>query len=147
MNRTNNDSVITEEIARDFQAQLNAHCRILGKGLSIGANWRQTERVLDTIADHGVEVPPMYLLVKDHKKVDGSGLPPTRPVVSACASMGVHLTNVLSDILEPLANKIGTSFEFISTEDLLSKIDKHNTGLEDIKKHYGKKNLKRNDPQ
>ena len=81
----------------------------------------------------------MYLLVKDHKGMDSEGLTPTRPVVSACSSMGVHLTNILSTILEPLATRLGKNYEFISTEDMLAKIDKFNGDLEGIRDYYANK--------
>ena len=59
--------------------------------------------------------------------------------MSACASMGVHLSNILSNILEPLALRLGAGYEFVSTEDMLSKIDQYNENIEDIRKFYSEK--------
>ena len=87
---TRKDEVIDEEKARQFQKQLNGYCRILGKALNIGGTWGHNDRVLDTITSDSCEVPPMYLLIKDHKGRGENGLIPTRPVVSGCKSMGVH---------------------------------------------------------
>ena len=63
---------------------------------------------------------------------------PNRPVVNACPSMGVHLTNILSSILEPLAIRLGALYELISTEDMLANIDIYNGNLEEIRAHYSK---------
>ena len=78
----------------------------------------------------------MYLLLKDHKSLTSDGLIPTRPVVSGNSSMGVHLTNILSEILEPLARRLGGGYELLSTEDLLAKIDQYNGSIEEIRRYY-----------
>ena len=77
--------------------------------------------------------------MKDHKKLGEDGLIATRPVVSGCKSMGVHLTNILSEILEPLAIRMGMGYEFVSTEDLLAKLDRHNANIGGIKRYYEEK--------
>ena len=91
LKHTLKDKVITEEQAAKFQRQLIGHCKVWTKILNTGGDWGHRDRVMDTVVDKGVEVPPMYLLIKDHKGRDQDGLLPTRPVVSACSSMGVHL--------------------------------------------------------
>ena len=53
-------------------------------------------------------------------------LPKTRPVVSGCQSMGVHLSNILSELIESLADEMEGSSEFLSCEDFLSRVDDHN---------------------
>ena len=61
----------------------------------------------------------MYLVVKDHKEVPEGDLPKTRPIVSGCRSMGVHLADLLSEVVEGLADKIEDKIEVISNEDML----------------------------
>ena len=112
---------------------------MLSKEFNIGGDWNHLDRVLDKVTSQGCEVPPMYLLLKDHKKVSPDSLIPTRPVVSGCSSMSVHITNILSDILEPLARRLGIEYEFQSTEDLLAKIDNYNDRLQEIREHYEEK--------
>ena len=53
--------------------------------------------------------------------------------------MGVHLANILSDILEPFANVLGLQYEFVSTEDMLGRMDRHNAEVEAIKDFYERK--------
>ena len=79
------------------------------------------------IQDHNSEVADMYLLFKDHKKWSpDSGDPlPSRPVVSGNQTCNVHLSELLSEILEPVAKEM-LEAEILSSEDALQKISKVN---------------------
>ena len=74
----------------------------------------------------------MSLLVKDHKKVEEGKLPKTRPVVSASEGIGTSFSNILSEIVEPLADSLTDSMEVISTEDFISRIEETNESLAKI---------------
>ena len=52
--------------------------------------------------------------------------PPTRPVCGAVNGMDVHLSNILSPIVEAVANEMKDKAEVISTDDALSVIDQYN---------------------
>ena len=67
----------------------------------------------------------LRLLLKDHKKELK-----TRQVVSGNESNTVGLSNIMSDLVESIANAVENSNETISTEDLLSKIVECNKALE-----------------
>ena len=67
------------------------------------------------------------------KLVKPGELPPTRPVCSGCSSMGVHLSNILSDIIDAIANSMKNKIEVVSTEDLLNKIDEYNKKVDKTK--------------
>ena len=82
--------------------------------------------IIDTVTSESCEIQPMSLLGKDHKVIIPGELPKCRAVMSGCKSMGVHFTNLNSDILEPLASILGRENEFMLTEDLLNKTDVHN---------------------
>ena len=92
----------------------------------LGQQLGQVTRMRETLLSKSVQVPPMYLLVKDHKQVPQGSLPPTRPVVSGCKGMNLHLNDIVSDILEPLARNMEENEEFISTEDALALVDSLN---------------------
>ncbi len=68
----------------------------------------------------------MKLLVKDHKPLGADGLPLTRPVVGASRGINVALSNILSDIIEPVSKTIPTSGDVISSEHMLSEVNKLN---------------------
>ena len=69
--------------------------------------------------------------VKDHKPVQPDGTPKTRAVVSSQNGMNFHLSNLVSQILEPLADDVG-KHEGISSEDLLANIDDINIKMKDL---------------
>ena len=54
------------------------------------------ERMSDSLIHNSCEVSKMSHLIKDHKLVGEDGLPPTRPVVSACPSERAQGVEVLS---------------------------------------------------
>ena len=68
-------------------------------------------------------VPPMNLLIKDHKKLPEDGVPPTRLVVSASRGINVALSNIIRDVLEPMARGIKDSGEVTSMEHYLNEIN------------------------
>ena len=73
----------------------------------------------------GQNLASLRLLLKDHKKELK-----TRQVVSGNESNTVGLSNIMSDLVESLANAVENPSEVISTEDLLSKIHDCNLELE-----------------
>ena len=66
----------------------------------------------------------MYLLYKDHKgwKWGDGGSPPTRPIASGNQGMNMHLSEMISEVVEPVADVYKHGFEAISTEDLLANL-------------------------
>ena len=125
---TRKDQEITPEEVAETQRKLNGHASMLQKGFGIGDNWGHGDRVRDTIINHSDAVPPMYIMVKDHKEIPKGSWPKTRPVVENCRGMGVHVSNIVSDVVESLANSLEGDFEVISTEDVRARIDEYNTG-------------------
>ena len=68
----------------------------------------------------------LWILFKDHNYWESSkgGPPPTRPVMGGNGGRNVHLSELLSWLLEPLANSMmGRSAEVISDEHLKQKMD------------------------
>ena len=95
----------------------------------MGSSWNHKDTFRTTCINHTANMPSMYMMIKDHKQPDQEELPKTRPVVSSQNGMNVHLSNIISEVLEPLAERVGTN-EIISSEDLLSKVDKVNKQLQ-----------------
>ena len=69
-----------------------------------------TGMVRETLINHSDAVPPMYIMVKDHKEIPKGSWPKTRPVVANCRGMGVHVSNIVSDVVESLANSLEWDF-------------------------------------
>ena len=98
------------------------------KIFKIGKGWNHEDRIRETMLNEGLAVYPVSLLHKDHKVWDkyGSKPPPTRHVAGGHVGMNMHLSEILSDILEPIVGTLEGGEEVISTEDLLARIDELN---------------------
>ena len=118
-----NHKEISWDKAAATQRTLNGHTSMWIKMAGLGQELGQVDRMRETFLNKSVQVPPMYLLLKDQKKVPEGSLPKTRPVVSGCKGMNLHLNDIVSDILEPLARNMEGNEEFISTEDALAFVD------------------------
>ena len=117
-----------EEVNLEFllknQNRLNGHVSMLLKTFNAGADWNHQARLRATKLTHSLSVAPLYLLFKDHKgwTVEAGGPPPTRPVASAGGGQDDHLSETISTVLEPVANKMKGGMETTSTPDFISKI-------------------------
>ena len=99
---------------------------MLIKTFRFGQDWKHGQRHRETKINKSWNAPDLSLLAKDNKKWDPTKGPiPTRAVVGANQGQNVHLSDVVSDILEPLATCM-ISMEAISSEDWLSNIDEYN---------------------
>ena len=72
----------------------------------------------------------MSLLIKDHKKWSiESGDPfPSRPVISGNNGLNCHISEIISQIIEPVAF-VANGSDIDSTDDLLAKVEKLNLKL------------------
>ena len=129
---TKKDEVMTLSKVKSTQTELNGHVSMLMKIFKIGAEWGHTERFRETMLTNSLSVCPLYLLYKDHKGRDLSKgpVPPTRPVASGNRGMNMNMSEILSDILEPIADGVEDSYEVISTEDMVARMIKVDRSLE-----------------
>ena len=86
----------------------------------------------ENIIDHGLEVPKMKILIKDHKEwsPDSHKRLPSWPVVNRRAWYNSHLSEVLSQILEPIAVEM-LGAEINSTEEALAAFESLNRKIDD----------------
>ena len=119
---TAKDTEVDEKFVNDTQRRLNGHVSMWIKSLDMGADWKHHDRLRETQINHSKCVAPFYLLVKDHK----SGPLSTRPVCGAVNGMDVHLSNILSPIIETVADEMKEKDEVISTDDALSRVNSFN---------------------
>ena len=89
------------------------------------------KKMLENLLDHGLEVPEMKILIKDHKvwsHQSGKAVP-SRPVVNGRGGHNTHLSEVLSQILEPIALDM-TGAEICSTEEALASFERINERIQ-----------------
>ena len=99
------------------------------KVFKIGKYWDHGPRIRETIMGESLSICPLSLLFKDHKGwTAGSGtVPPTRPVVGGHMGINLHLSELVSDILDPVVGHYEGGMEVISTEDLIARMEMLNT--------------------
>ena len=121
---------------KENQKLLNGAVSMLLKIFRVGKDCKHESRWRESMLSSSLETCPLWLLFKDHKNWTSSkgGSPPTRPVMGGNSGMNSHLSEILSWLLEPLADSMmGKSSEVISDEDLKHKIDKLNLANKDWK--------------
>ena len=127
---TSKDREVNLSFVEEKQKECNGHCSMLMKVFRIGEDWKHSGRHRETRINKSCNIPPLRLLVKDHKVWDPSkGPPQTRPVCSSNVGQNVHLSDIVSDVLEPVATARKT-MEIISVEDWLSQVDAHNAKVD-----------------
>ena len=122
------DEVVGWDVIKEAQKEINGHVAMAIKMFGIGRNWGHTDRIRETMLGETLAICPVSLLFKDHKNwtKESGGVPPTRHVAGGHKGMNLHLSEIISDILEPLVETLGGD-EVISTEDLLAQVDILNT--------------------
>ena len=101
------------------------------KILLVGKNWDHEDRHRAAMINHSLAVCPFYLLFKDHKGWEGhmGGPPPTRGIASANSGQNVHMSEIISLIVEPIVDSMTGGLEKISTADVLASVDELNQKL------------------
>ena len=90
------------------------------------------ERVRESMINQSLSLCPMYLLFKDHKgwSCEMGTAPPTRPIASGNAGMNMHLSELISGLVEPVVDQYVGGNEVISTEDFTAGLVELNRTLE-----------------
>ena len=96
-------------------------CKLHG----IGKDWNHTSRVRESMLGEALATCPLSLLYKDHKGWTSHlwTCLPTRAVAGGHLGMNLHLSEVVSDLVEPLVDKHIGGRENISTEDMIARIE------------------------
>ena len=130
MEHVKKDVPISWRDVKYLQGQVNGHMWWMNKIVGYGQK-KEHERMNRNTQNVSMEVPTMVLLVKDHKKWDeNSNKPiPSRPVVSGSRGINTHLSEFLSEILEPITHEMGSA-EVCSTEETLAHFDDINSRID-----------------
>ena len=120
---TRKDTPISWEEVRYIKNQVNSHMWWYCKMWSYCKN-TDPERMLNNVTVSGIDLPEMSLLVKDHKSwsVDSGEPVPTRPVMSGNCTVNTHLSELISELIEPVVLEYEGA-EVQSSEEVLALID------------------------
>ena len=127
---TAKDELISWDKLKYLRNQVNGHMLWLTKIVSYSVKNDQ-QRMLKNNFVSDLDVPEMSILIKDHKKwsVDSGEPVPSRPVLSGNNTINTHLSELISELLEPIASEF-TGAEIQSTEEALSILDEINWSIE-----------------
>ena len=133
MKHVKEDEVVGNEVLSEAQREINGHVAMMTKIFKIGKSWNHQDRVRETLMGESMSVCPVSLLYKDHKGwVPGGGSkPPTRPVAGGHLGINLHISEVVSDILDPVVELVEGGKEIISTEDMVAKVEMLNDKMKD----------------
>lgn len=79
---TEKDTLITRQDTEKIQDRIYNHTSMWLKMMNADKDHNHTGRIRGTMLNQDASVPPMYMLIKDHKPVGDSGGPNIRLVVS-----------------------------------------------------------------
>ena len=130
---TDKDIEVDLNFLLENQRRINGHISMLVKTFMVGSGQKHHSRIRALRITHSLSIAPSYLLFKDHKgwSLDMGTPAPTRPVVSAGSGQNDHLSEIISQSLEPVANTWRGGMEVPSTGAFLDKVNTINTqGLE-----------------
>ena len=123
---TEKDEEVDLNFVKNNQKEVNAHTAMWLKIWKYGANWKHEDRHRETKINQSCSVSPLWLLMKDHKAWNPEEGPKTRPVCGTNKGMNVHFSDLVSEVLEPVATARQGTAEVISTEDMVSLINDFN---------------------
>ena len=134
---TGKDEEIDRKGIIEIEKQLNGHVFFWSKIWGSGEDHGHRDRIIDSKVVSSEQLADLYLLYKDHK----AGRK-TRPVATGCTSNTRGFSNCVSDLLESVNKASLETYEAISSEDMLAKVEKYNEEAEKIMKE-GKEKLYR----
>ena len=91
-------------VVKDSQKELNGHVSMILKIFKVGKYWDHSQRIRETTMGEGLSIGPLSLLFKDHKgwsPTEGTA-PPTRPVVGGHLGVNLHISELVSEIIDPV---------------------------------------------
>ena len=129
LKHTKNDIEVGWEVIKESQKELNGHVSMLIKFFKIGSYWEHGPRIRETMMGEGLSTCPLSLLFKDHKgwSPKSGSVPPTRPVVGGHLGINLFISELVSDILDPVVTTYVGGREIISTEDMVARVEILNT--------------------
>ena len=126
---TDKDVEIDMEGVKLLSEEVHRHTSTWLKMFNVGEGHGHSKKFRESYL--GRDMPaPLYILVKDHKKMGANGLPKTRPVVTGCSSYNVGMSELCSEVLEGVFKNMKQKVGMISLEDLLSRLHNFNEMIE-----------------
>ena len=126
---TSKDQIINEDEVVRLETVLSATSSSLARVLKIGNKWNQQDRVQSAAKSTLSSVPPLAILLKDHKPGPNK---PVRPLCRSSESPNGPLSEITSDVMCLVANELNSrqKTEVKSTEEMCAILDNINETIE-----------------
>ena len=126
---TSKDQIIDEDEVARLETVLSATSSSLARVLKIGNKWNQQDRVQSAAKSTLSSVPPLAILLKDHKPGPNK---PVRPLCRSSESPNGPLSEITSDVMCLVANELNSrqKTEVKSTEEMCAILDSINDKIE-----------------
>ena len=116
-------SEVDFEFVEDTEGDLNARAVSWARIIGLGTRWHQEDRVKQAMISTSSSAPFLYGVPKDHKVSDDPNEePPLRPVCGANCGPGMRLSNLLSEVINPMVEEFCDAHWCDSTEDLEARL-------------------------
>ena len=126
---TSRDRIISEQDVAKLEATLSATSSSLARVLKLGTKWNQQDRVQSASKSTMSSIPPLAILLKDHKPGPDK---PVRPLCRSAESPNGPLSEITSNVMCIVANELNSRqcTEVKSTEEMCAILDSINESIE-----------------
>ena len=126
---TSRDRIISEQDVVKLEATLSATSSSLARVLKLGNKWNHQDRVQSASKSTLSSVPPLAILLKDHKPGPDK---PVRPLCRSAESPNGPLSEITSNVMSIVANELNSRqcTEVKSTEEMCAILDRINESVE-----------------
>ena len=119
---TGNDPIVDQEQVNELEYILSATSSSMARVLMISEEWNQEDRVQSAVKAKLTNVPPLAILLKDHKPGPDK---PVRPLCRSTESPNGPLSSMTAKIMNIVAMELNkeTKTEVRSTEEMCAILD------------------------
>ena len=122
---TGSDPIVSQDKVNELEVVLSATASSLARIMCIGDKWNQSDRVQSAVKATNTNVPPMAILLKDHKPGDDK---PVRPLCRSTESPNGPLSHMTAKVMNIVATELNSEnrTEVKSTEEMIAVLDSVN---------------------
>ena len=127
---TGEDPVVSEEDVIQLEQVLSCTSSSMARVMCIGDTWNQQDRVQSAVKATHTNVPPLAILLKDHKPGEDK---PVRPLCRSTESPNGPLSQLTAKVMNIVAAELNTvnRTEVKSTEEMCSVLDSVNDNIQE----------------
>ena len=122
---TGSDPIVNQSQVNDMEQILSATASSLARVMQIGEKWNQSHHVQSAVKSSNTIIPPLAILLKDHKPGDDK---PVRPLCRSSESPNGPLSQLTAKVMNLVAKELNVQVqtEVKSTEEMIAVLDSVN---------------------